>query len=80
MTSPLAPNRREVLISATAATLAASAAPALGANTASAKGKSKLSPRAQAAQDIAQGVFAKFKPPALSMAIASPKSVLWSGA
>jgi serine beta-lactamase-like protein LACTB len=80
MTSPLAPNRREVLIGATAATLAASAAPALGAGTASAKGKSKPSPRARAAQDIAQGVFAKFKPPALSIAIASPKAVLWSGA
>ncbi len=76
---PLAPNRREVLIGATAATLAASASPALGAGAPSAKGKSKLSPRAQAAQDIAQGVLAKFKPPSLSMAIASPKAVLWSG-
>lgn len=78
MTSPLAPNRRELLIGATAVTLAASAAPAFGAGKPNTNGK--LSPRAQAAQDIAQGVFAKFKPPAFSMAIASPKAVLWSGA
>ena len=38
------------------------------------------SPRTHAAQGIAQALFAKFKPPAFSMAIASPKAILWSGA
>ena len=72
MPSPLTPNRRELIIGATAATLVAGQA--IGATP-------KLKPATvEAASALGQALFTKFKPPALSLAIASPKTMLWSAA
>jgi len=72
MTHPLIPNRRELLIGATAATLVAgkaiSATPRLKPAT------------AKAASNYGKALFTESKIPALSMAIAGRDGVLWSEA
>lgn len=70
--TPVAPNRRELLIGATAATLVTSKA--LGAAP-------KLKPAtAKAASNYGKALFAESKIPALSMAIAGRDGLLWSEA
>ncbi len=70
MTSPLAPNRRELLIGAAAATFVAG--PAIGATA-------KLRPAtAKAALNYGKAVFTESKVPALSIAVASTDGPVWS--
>lgn len=85
MTSPLTANRRQVLIGATAATLAAGRA--MGASKAKGTGNAKsaakpnpaLAARAKAADGISARLFADSRIPALSVAIAGREGPLWSG-
>lgn len=75
MTSPLTPNRREILIGATAATLVAG-----DATRATATRTPAQTARAKAANAIANQIFAEAKVPALSFAVADRNETLWSAA